>query len=192
VTLEALEITRGHDGLLRGKPEPALLFGVYRVVTSTASLVGRLLRRISVTSAPPCVLPVEGAELRYETRPREAERFAVVALAVEEDSGDGVTALYGSLEAPETFALWSLAETVPEPRGLAAWVAGASEPPDATRVQLLVSERHAREVSVADDFVSACALSVVADGRQDEIWRMPFADESGRNQWTATVRVRVG
>src|SRR5688572_25110651 len=93
VRVESLEITRGHDGLLRGKPEPVLLLAVYRMAeVGGAMLVGRLLRRMRVEQAPPCVLDVPSAELRYDTRLRGNERFALLLLAVEEDDGGGVAA----------------------------------------------------------------------------------------------------
>ncbi|HVJ14277.1 MAG TPA: hypothetical protein VM686_02505 [Polyangiaceae bacterium] len=189
-SLESLEITRGHDGLMRGKPEPVLLLAAYRVSAAVA-LVGRVLCRAKMGKAPPCVLPLEGAELRYDTRLRGEERFLLLMVAVEEDSGEGVAALYAKLEAPDAFALWSLSEPVPAPRSLGEWTAVLSAAPEAVPIELMVEQRHARELGSGDDFVSACAICVTAGDRQDEAWRLPFTDLEGRNQWTATVRVRI-
>jgi hypothetical protein len=187
-SVEQVEITRGRDGLLRGKPEPVLLLAAYRL--APVAIVARTLLRLKVGQAPPCVLPVRGAELRYETRLRGEERFVLLALALEEDSGDGVNALYGRLEAPDGFAVWSLSEAVPAPRQLAEWAGSVSLSPQGVPIELLVEERQARELGGGDDFVSACAVCVSAD-RQDEVWRLPFADAQGGNQWTATVRLRI-
>jgi hypothetical protein len=192
VSVESLEISRGHDGLLRGKPEPVLLLAIYRIAEAGAAmLVGRLLRRMRVEQAPPCVLELSGAELRYDTRLRGNERFALLLLAVEEDDGDGVAALHARLEMPETLALWSSSEAVPAPCGLRDWGGVASTAPAAEPVELLIDAVHARELGAGDDFVAACACCISARDRQDELWRMPLADADARNQWTATVRVRL-
>lgn len=179
---------------MRGKPEPALLLAAYRLEPGAAlgaSLVGRVLHRSKVGQAPPCVLPVDGAELRYDTRLRGEERFVLLGLALEEDSGAGVAALYARLETPDALQLWSLAEAVPAPRPLREWAGALSLAPQGAPVELLVEERHARELSSGDEFVSACAVCVTAHDRQDELWRLPFSDGGARNQWTATVRVRI-
>jgi hypothetical protein len=146
---------------------------------------------VKIGQAPPCVLPFESVEVRYDTRLRSDERFLLLMLAVEEDSGEGVAALYAKLEAPDAFALWSLSEAVPAPRSLVEWGAVPSAAPQASPIELMVEERHVRELSAGDDFVSACAVCITAGERQDEAWRMPFVDLAGKNQWTATVRVRI-
>ena len=40
----------------------------------------------------------------------------LLILAVEEDSGEGVAALYAKLESPDALSLWNLSEPVPAPR----------------------------------------------------------------------------
>ncbi len=191
ITIESLEVVRGHDGFLRGKPEPVMMVAAYRALPSSVSLVGRLLLKPRLVRDPPCKLVLEGVELRYDTRPRELERFVLLALAVEQDSGEGVTALYETLEVPQALALWSLGEEVPAPRALGEWAPSVNAAPDAQPIELLVNARHAREVSASDDYISACALSLPIGERHDELWRLPFADEDGGNDWTATLRVQV-
>ncbi len=191
VQIESLEVTRGHDGFLRGKPEPVMMLAAYRAQPSAASLVGRVLLKPRLVRDPPCKLVLEGVELRYDTHPRELERFVLLALAVEQDSGEGVTALYESLEAAQDLALWSMGEDVPAPRALGEWSPATIAAPDAQPIELLVATRHAREVSESDDYISACALALPVGERHDELWRLPFADSDGGNDWTATLRVRV-
>jgi hypothetical protein len=51
----ALEIARGHDGLLKGRPEPVLLVGVYMRDANAIHLLGRSLHRFRVPGPMPCV-----------------------------------------------------------------------------------------------------------------------------------------
>ena len=88
-----------------------------------------------------------------------------------------MAALYAKIEAPDTLALWSLSETVPAPRSLGEWNTVALAPA-AVPIELLVEQRHARELVSGDDFVSACCH------------RRPRRRSSGRSLAAAVLRSR--
>jgi len=93
LSLQALEVARGHDGFLRGEPEPALLIAAYRTNGALpASLVGRLLVRARLKNEIPCSVSLGEHELHYDARFALAERILLLALALEENSGQGVAA----------------------------------------------------------------------------------------------------
>jgi hypothetical protein len=138
MSLEALEVTRGHDGLLRGKPEAALLVAAYRTNgLLPASLLARALVRVQPKSELPCSVSLEQRELRYDARFAATERIAVLVFALEEDSGDGVAALYAALETSGQFLLYSAAESVPSPLTLDEWARHEHRAPAAQPVEVL-------------------------------------------------------
>jgi len=192
LTLEALEIARGHDGLLRGKPEPALLVALYRTNGPLpASLVGRLLLRAPLNGELPCKVQFVGRELRYDARFAVAERILVVALAIEEDSGRGVEALYAALETPEQFLLYAASEAVPSPLGLDEWSRGECRAPAACAVEILLGGENCENVADSDKLIAAAAFSVPSQAQADDAWRVPFVSRDRRNDWTLLVRMRV-
>lgn len=192
LTLESLEIARGYDGPLRGKPEPALLVAAYRTNgPAHASLVGRLLVRAELTSDLPCNVSLGEQEIRYDARFAVTERVLVLVLAVEEDSGKGIQALYTACETPEQWSLYNASEPVPAPRNLDEWARDDCVAPAAPPVEVLVSAGTAEQLARSDDYISASALSVSTQTRSDEVWRLPFVSRSGRNDWTLVLRMRV-
>lgn len=190
---ESLEIAQGYDGVLCGKPEPALLIAAYRTCgAQTASLVGRLLVRAEVRRDAPCGVQLGQQELRYSAHFGAAERIALLAFAVEEDSGVGVQALYAAFEKPEQVLLYDALESEPMPRALDEWARAACAAPAARAVEVLVGPASAEQLATDDDFVSAAAFSVGTHTHCDDVWRLPFVSRDARNDWTLVLRARVG
>ena len=193
VALETLEIARGHDGFLRGEPEPTLLVGAYRVSgAAPPSLVGRLLVRAQLKSEIPCNVELGQPEVHYDARFGVAERIVVLGLAVEEDSGEGVQALYAAFETPEQLLLYDTLEAVPVPRTLDDWARDGFAAPAARPVEVLLGESSLEKLATSDDYISASAFSVPAQAHCDEVWRLPFVARDERNDWTLVLRLRIG
>lgn len=185
-------MARGHDGLLRGKPEPALLVAAYRTNGALpASLVGRVLLRAQLVSEVPCTVELGGRELRYDARFAVNERILVLALAVEEDSGEGVQALYSAFETPRQFLLYGASESIPSPLGLDEWAQSECRAPSACSVEALFGGQNFDGIAGSDQFISACAFSVSTQASADEAWRLPFVARDARNDWTLVLRMRV-
>ncbi len=193
LALETLEIARGHDGFLRGEPEPALLVAAYRVGgTAPLSLVGRLLVRAQPKSQIPCHVELGQSEIHYDARFGVAERIVVLGLAVEEDSGEGVQALYAAFETPEQLLLYDALEAEPTPRTLGDWSRDGCAAPAARPVEVLLGASSLEKLAPSDDYVAAAALSVTAQIRCDEVWRLPFVARDQRNDWTLVLRLSIG
>jgi len=192
LTLQTLEVARGHDGFLRGKPEPALLVAAYRTNGSLpASLVGRMLLRARLERDMPCAVELGPRELKYDARFEIAERLLVLAFAVEENSGDGVAALYAAFETPAQLLLYTASESVPSPLSLEEWAKRECRAPAAHAVEALLGGESLEKSADSDQFIAASAFSVAAHARSDEGWRLPFVGRDERNDWTLLARLRV-
>jgi len=190
--LLTLEIARGHDGFLRGKPEPALLVAAYRADGSQpASLLGRLLLRARVESDMPCSVELGARELRYDARFGTDERLMVLVFSVEENAGDGVAALYAALEKPGKLLIYNAGESVPSPLSLEDWAKRECRAPAAHAVEVLHGGEALEKIAEADQFIAASAFSVIANARCDETWRLPFVARDERNDWTLLARMRI-
>jgi hypothetical protein len=190
--LECLEVARGHDGFLRGKPDPALLIAAYRINgVVPVSLVGRLFLRAKLIREIPCSVDLGEQELRYDARFAVTERLVVLVLAAEENSGHGVQALYTALERPEQILLYSALDSVPTPRTLSDWAGQEWAAPAAPAVEVLLPGTSLTDLAGSDQYIAASAISVSSQARCDELWRLPFVAPDQRNDWTLVLRLRV-
>jgi len=193
LALETLEVTRGHDGFLRGKPEPVVLVAMYRTNGSLpATLVGRSLVRVRLTRDMPCSVELGVRELSYDARFAATERIVVLAFALEENGGQGVATLYAAFETPERLLIYDATEPVPSPNTLNEWADCQCRAPSARAIEVLLSGAPVEQSTGSDQFISACAFSVKSQDRADESWRMPFVARDARNDWTLLMTMRVG
>ena len=149
-------------------------------------------RRRGVNNDLPCVILLDAPAQIYSAQVGSIVRLLVLAMALEEDSGDGLRELYGSLETPTMLQLWTAADAVPIVTNLGDWNGDCVLPPQAAKVDVLVNGRHTTELVGSDDFLSACAFIIEpSPSAYDELWRLGFESQDKTNQWTATVRVKL-
>lgn len=192
LTLQTLEVTRGHDGFLRGKPEPTLLAAAYRVNGALpATLVGRLLIRVQLQGDMPCSVQLGERELRYDARVGPTERLVMLVFAIEENNGEGIAALYGAFENPTQLLLYNANESVPSPLTLEDWAKRTCSPPTAHTIETLLDGESLDKLTDSDQFIAACAFSLSAHAKCDDAWRLPFLGRDERNDWTLLARMRV-
>ncbi|MBI5490919.1 MAG: hypothetical protein HY905_26540 [Deltaproteobacteria bacterium] len=189
-TLDAVELARGHDGFLRGKPEPALLFAAWSVGPASSRLLGRAARLLTVRGSFPCTtVPDETLLLRAASSPGH-DRVALLVAALEVDAGTDVKWLYAALGDPDAVSVWSEDAAAPEPSAVAeaaraAPPAGASGP-----VRLLRGRVNVEDSCRRDEWVGACLLvRPIGAGETEERLRVVSADR--RNDWTACLRLRT-
>ncbi|WP_437809262.1 hypothetical protein [Sorangium sp. So ce1078] len=199
----ALELASGHDGLLRGAPEPVLLLAAYLLVPpdpgAPAGLtpprpLGRTLVRFRAPEGRfPVVLTLRAPlSFKARARARENDRVLLLALAVEEDTGREVERLYAHLADAKHLRLWDLDAPVPSPSALAELIAAPylREHAAPARVGVLDDGGDLRDTCRDDDFVGACA-AIVSTARHEDALRFHFVSEGGRNDWTAVTAVSV-
>lgn len=193
--LSMLEMARGHDGPLRGLPEPTLIVAVYLVSKTGDRLLGRALRRFSPSPAMPQEIALAGEEAELATlrfRPSAGDRVLVLAVAIEEDAGSDIESIYADLPRLSRWHAWPTEARVPQPEHLediaTGWPAEDQVP---RRVHLMLSDEDLRDRVQKDDYVGASLLSVAATKAQDEELRFPLACEAEKNDWTAVLGLRI-
>jgi hypothetical protein len=149
------------------------------------------LVRAQLENEIPCSVSLGEKELHYDARFAVAERIVLLAFALEENSGQGVAALYAALETPGQLLLYSPSESVPSPLAVDEWSRTACTAPSARSVEVMRAGTAVREIVSSDQFISASALSLATQGRADESWRLPFVGHDQRNDWTLLLRTRI-
>lgn len=192
--LGSVEFASGHDGFLRGKPEPVIILAAFAISERQTSLIGRALRRVPVHEPYPSVTEItliKERELFDVPVPEEYKRVLLMGLAIEEDGGRDVSELYGSLEVPETIASWSLGDAMPQPVTLGeAGVGDLSIPPKALAVHLIRDGVYLSETCSSDDWIGAAVVVLDVEQSRRQQWRFPFVSKDGRNDWTCVLETR--
>ena len=183
--LDSLEIARGHDGLLRGRPEPAVLLAMFGCAPGHAALLDRRVVRFRSPGAMPCTIrPVETVVMAPMLAP--ADTYAlVVAIGVEVDGGGDVERLFGALEHAERWTGWE-ADAVDAPRHLEEIAVSCA---DRTRRVHLLLGGVAIEEGDSDDVVGASVTSLPAGVRSRRDARFAMLSPDSRNDWTSLARV---
>lgn len=196
LVLESVELARGYDGPLRGRPEPRLLIVAYRVTPNRAVTLGRHLSRVEPSSIFPQRIELNERAIaeRIFAGSTQEERgtLVVLAVALEEDAGSDVADVYVDLAQPERWAVWDPTGALPEPRPIEEqWKLLPSIPPTPDVVSLLRDGAHLEQVVRRDDWVGASALRVPLGAASRARYRLHFASADARNDWTANLHVRV-
>ena len=196
LAIEAVELARGFDGFLRGAPEPCLLLSTYLVRAGSVQPLGRVLERLRPGPTFPQRLVLDKSVLCARTFPSSASEspglLVVVAVALEEDSGKDVAALYGDLGRPARLSLWDPTAELPEPRALEELVQLApSIVPEADRISLLRDGVALEQAVTQDDWVGSLLLRVSLVERTQQSYRFHFVSPDEKNDWTLSLGVRV-
>jgi hypothetical protein len=195
VALQRVEITAGHDGLLRGKPEPVILLFAYCVGGGVTTFLGQELLRLHPKKPFPAqlALPEEVAisvDVRQHEGVQAGSHLLVLALALEEDSSADVQHLYKRLSTPESLFLWDSASPIPAPVTLAntrRWM-----PADAAQVfavHLMDGVVDVGEQCSGDNFVAAQAVLIGFAKGPADCW-LRFVSADRRNDWTAWLAIK--
>jgi hypothetical protein len=188
VGLEALEIARGHDGLLRGAPEPVFVVALCERVNGQLATAERAIVRFPGPTAIPGTVKLPAATpLRHRRKVKDDDVLLVFVCALEEDAGTGVARIYELLAEPEVLLAYGSEEAAPDPRGLPA-VLPARPWPSAPRVAVDVVHEGASlaELAAGDDLIGAFVVGLPAG---ETSVRLRFLDRARRNDWTLPLRI---
>ncbi|MFO0665175.1 MAG: hypothetical protein U0174_14570 [Polyangiaceae bacterium] len=199
LTIEALEISRGFDGLLRGAPEPVLLVGLYEVRPNLEICVlGRRVLRFSVDEKiPGSFVPRRepGSREKYVHRLTEGHVVAIVVLAIEEDAGTGLALLHAALEAPDALTFWEADSAIPNVRELPSLFAeakGRDEGPSLAPAHVLVGGLDVGKSCEGDDYVGAAVGSALVSANAHATFGARFLTPDGRNDWKVRLTFSSG
>lgn len=189
--LEVLEIARGHDGLLRGRPEPVVVLCAFLVGEEACECVLRHVERFTLEGSPPTAARPSGeAKLKHRFSKEASRRLLVVAAALERDAGDGVEEVFARLSRAESLSLFTTDDVVPAPQ--LAFVAARSldERGGVHAVHLLLEGEEAGTVCRGDEWIGAAAFAVEREGKARH-FRLPFRSADGKNDWTLVLGLRA-
>lgn len=194
VSAGALDLARGHDGFLRGHPEPVLLVGLYRCHGGDADMLGRTVIHFErVARVPGEIAPVAGRDgFATEGYIANGGALAVLVVALEEDRGRDIASLYAELIEAGEILLWAsdAGEAVPAP--LAELPHHGAEG-ELAAVELKIAGRFPRDWFRADDYIAAAAAWLTPNrGRLRLRARLRSeASREARNDWLAELEIRI-
>jgi hypothetical protein len=181
-----LELAKGHDGLLRGLPEPVIAAGAYLLIEGEARLIGRHIWRFDAPAAIPGKARATTANLLVP-RPRLATcEMVLLMFAVEEDSGRGVANTYAALErGDDLLVLDDLGDHLHALHEL-----GAIEAPAGRLHRALprVDGRGFDELCVGDDWIDAAWMHIPLGPYSADL-RFHARASDGKNDWTALLEL---
>ncbi len=189
--MKCLEIARGHDGFLRGDPEPVVVVAVYLINAPYVQVVGRSLHRFEARSPfPSTATPKERALPSCSIELAEGlPRWIVLAVGLEDDGGEDVQRVFGALEHHRMLSVWASDDDEVEPHALASipakpeWLAPRP-------VQVLSEGQPFAATCRSDKWIGAvCWMLEGRERGQHSLFRIPFLSEDRRNDWTAIVDI---
>lgn len=190
MTLDHLELAKGHDGFLRGKPEPVIILGIYFAESGHIRLLSREIMHFEVPGRFPATverLPAMLPARRYAHK--EGAHMMLLALAVEEDSGRDIPDLYAALERVGGLDIWRIDHALHEPLHLHELPVENLDWHRSHRVRVLLDGVDLGQACRKDDWVAAALAVVATDPSGNITRRLHFVSGDLRNDWTAQVRV---
>jgi hypothetical protein len=193
LSVTEIELARGHDGFMRGHPEPAIVLALYAGGGAKPLLLDRAVFHVpmhAVTDFPVAVALEERRVLSADV-PQDGP-LLLLGLAVEVDSGELLQHLYARTEQPERFHAWRQDESTPAPLDLVELARTEPEAlPIVERLHLLWDEYPLETVGeeLGDDYVGAAGIVLRSPLGQKTAYRMHFATDGGDNDWTVAVTI---
>jgi hypothetical protein len=189
-----LEIARGHDGFLRGSPEPVLVFATYMLTEPVPQIVGRTLHRFRATKPFPSEALADKKLLpscSVHIPDGRSLRWAALAIALEEDGGEDVQRVFGAVEHHQSLSVLTADPADVEPRTFASLPA-AVEWSLPREVDVLIDGQALSGTCHSDKWIGAvCWLLLPSERTRRTRFRLPFLAPNGRNDWTAVVEIGV-
>ncbi|MBT8496456.1 MAG: hypothetical protein KJO07_25640 [Deltaproteobacteria bacterium] len=184
-----LEVVLGHDGFMRGHPEPVIAVAAYQLRGDALELVSRSLTHYAMTDpAPRWLVPREAAKVERHRVDGE-QPLLVLVVAMEEDDKDHVVQLYSELMHVHDLVVWDMGLGDAVPLSLADLPAGRTEM-FAGQVGLRTSSGPPIDWATRDDYVGSAAFWLRPRKKMRRQVDCHLESRDGRNQWT--VRVGVG
>lgn len=182
----SLEVALGHDGFLRGDPEPVLVCGVFALAGEQALLIGRGIGRFARPRRYPTVVKLDDSALA-EGRlwSREQAMVAVLVIALEEDGGNDIQRAYAMLQSHSELLL---IESCDQPN--ASHVEELLHRPEGWHRPKKVSiETDGRQFDLdchSDKWIAASAFATPVRTTH----RVHLLSPDKRNDWTAVISLQ--
>jgi hypothetical protein len=186
-----LEIAKGHDGLLRGAPEPVVVMGAFLIADGKCVLCGRGVFRFDSPKKIPDVITKKEGKAHGLIPKKHDARLAFVFAALEEDGGGAIQEVYARLERGAHVVAIDREDHSLRALHLEEWPApapGTFAGPSA--VDLQVDGEDLQKLS-GDDWVAASLLIVPMPFSLSDPIRIHFRDGEGKNDWTLRIKAKA-
>ncbi len=191
IEVHELEIARGHDGLLRGTPEPVLILAAYLVDATAVCTLGRALHRFAPRKPfPSRVAPDQELSISSEITHHVPIHVVVLALALEQDSSRGVQAAFGAVEHHGALTLWQSSSSDPTPLTIGEMTGEGHAWRYPAPVHVLSANSDMTALCDGDKWIAAVAwVTAPSSSPSGSTFRLPFQSTDRLNDWTALVTV---
>jgi hypothetical protein len=193
--VDKLEIARGHDGILRGPPDPVLAIAVYVGDAATFRLLGRSLHKFHPRDSFPASVPPDREALPTGAIDVETGfRYVALAVALEEDGGVDVQRVFGALEHHRMLSVWAPHGAEPEPFSLST----LPETPEwgvPVEIDLCIDGVSLSSSCASDKLIGAVCWTMSpraelpTSAYRASLYRLPFLSADRKNDWTALVAI---
>ena len=185
-----LAIARGHDGLLRGQPEPVVILAAYDCSDATPRPVHQHLVRFH----RPRRMPGISEPMKQERQtshilvPKGAD-IAILALALEQDGGQGALNLFSMLRDHRQVIAWPTDQPHHFPCPLSTYA--KSLPSDGEQSECMIDDNTFADLCRGDDYVGASVFYRRTESPCKEILTSRIASEDRHNDWTIRFQLSI-
>jgi len=189
IEVQELEIARGHDGLLRGAPEPVLILAAYLVDEAAVRTLGRTLHRFAPRKPfPSRVAPDQVLSIAVDITHHAPIHVVVLALALEQDSSRGVQAAFGAVEHHGALTLWQSSSPDPTPMTIGEMTGDDEAWHYPAPVHVLAANRDMAALCDGDKWIAGVAWVMRPSTSPSRgLFRLPFQSADQLNDWTALI-----
>ncbi len=190
--LHEVEFVKGHDGFLRGKPEPELIFATYAQDDENISLLQTSRRTLEIQGGFPCVTSLPNRLVINARVPRWARQIALLCLAVENDGGTDASTLTAALAEPSAWKTRARDSSIAAPFALDELsVLRPTPAPTAMQVRLTFAGEEMAQVCKVDDWIAAALILLDARRAAGDTWIMRLLSDDRKNDWKAKMELRL-
>ena len=190
--LHEVEFVAGHDGFMRGKPEPELLFVAIAQDEERICLLQTSRRKLAIQGSFPCTAALANKLVINARVPRWAQHITLLCLGVENDGGKDVDLLAGALDDLSAWKTRATDSSIAAPFALNELsVLPPTQAPSALRVRVSYQGEDAGALCKKDDWIAASMVLLDATKPADNRWTMRLLSDDKKNDWKPKVELRL-
>lgn len=190
--LHEVEFVAGHDGFLRGKPEPELMFVAIAQDEERICLMQLSRRKLALSGKFPCVAELPNKLVINARVPRWTRQIALLCLAVENDGGKDIDLLATALDDLSAWKTRSTDSSIAAPFALDELsVLPPTPAPTAMKVRLSYQGEDAGSLCKKDDWIAASLVLLDAFKVASNTWTMRLLSDDRKNDWKPKVELRL-
>ncbi|MFH1812135.1 MAG: hypothetical protein ABIJ09_25585 [Pseudomonadota bacterium] len=182
-----LEVHKGHDGLLRGKPEPAVVLCVLGEAGDGMKVLAKETLRFRLGGELPGRAELETARTLRVERIRSEGQLVLLTAGIEEDSGEGIGQVCAAFEFPDRVQVLTQDQRLVQLGDRRELETNLNSGVAETLAAVFFEGREMTELCRGDDWVGCSVLRLV--GLKGPLPAQRFNVTSEHNHWTLIVDV---